>query len=166
MSPLRPEEKSKNEPFWSFTKNDGVAPTPDEDEWITVYPEWVDAYRIYNGEEAAGDASDLSVHRLDAGRLDAGRSGKRGGSVGLLAGLVVLGLGAGGYLWWQGREAGDPVEGGGRKREAALVLAGNKLPQALAQCDVEDGWNLRFQGAGFQAATRAHTGTGAFEALA
>ncbi len=117
------------------------------------------------GEEAAGDASDLSVHRLDAGRLDAGRSGKRGGSVGLLAGLVVLGLGAGGYLWWQGREAGDPVEGGGRKREAALVLAGNKLPQALAQCDVEDGWNLRFQGAGFQAATRAHTGTGAFEAL-
>lgn len=36
---------------------DGVAPTPDEDEWITVYPEWVDAYRVYNGEEAAGDAA-------------------------------------------------------------------------------------------------------------
>lgn len=112
------------------------------------------------GEEATGDAADLSVHRLDAGRLR-----KRGGSVGLLAGLVVIGLGAGGYLWWQSRDGGEEVASGGLKREAALMLAGNKLSQSLAPCESEEGWNLRYQGAGWQVSSRAHSGKGAFEAV-
>jgi pSer/pThr/pTyr-binding forkhead associated (FHA) protein len=117
-------------------------------------------FRVEGEESGGAEAGDLAMHHLDAGRLR-----KRGGSVGLLAALVVLGLGAGGYLWWQGRSDGGAATGGGRKREPALVLAGNKLAPGLASCESEDGWNLRYQGAGFQASTRAHTGAGAFEAV-
>ena len=116
------------------------------------------------GEEATGgggaDAGDMAVHRLDAGRLQ-----KRGGSVGVLAALVVLGLGAGGYLWWQGQQEGDAAAAGGPKRREAIELSGNKLAQGLATCEAEAGWNLRFAGSGFQPTSRAHTGTGAFEAV-
>ena len=45
------------------------------------------------GEAATADAGDLAVRRLDAGRV-----GRRSGSVGLLAGVLVLALGAGGWF--------------------------------------------------------------------
>lgn len=109
---------------------------------------------------AGAEGGDLSVHRIDAGRLQ-----KRGGSVGLLAALALLGLGAGGYLWWQGQQGDDGAGAAGPKRQAPLVVAGNKLAQGLATCEGEEGWNLRAAGAGFQPSSRAHTGTGAFEAV-
>jgi hypothetical protein len=113
------------------------------------------------GDAAAGgaDTGDLSMHRIDAARLQ-----KRSGVGGLLAALVLLGAGAGGYLWWQA-QAGDEGQGAARQqRQAPVVVAGNKLAQALASCEAEEGWNLRTAGAGFQPSSRSNTGTGAFEA--
>lgn len=115
------------------------------------------------GEAAAGagaEATDLSVHRIDAGRLQ-----KRGGSIGLLAVLALLGVGAGGYLWWQGQSGTEGQGAAGQQRQAPLVVAGNKLAQDLAACEGEAGWNLRVGGAGFQPSSRANTGSGGFEAV-
>ncbi len=113
-----------------------------------------------DGAGPVGDGGDLAVHRLDAGRLQ-----KRGGSVGLLAGLVVVGLGAAGYLWFQNQQEGNGEAVRGPRHQEAAVVVGNKLAQNLAACEVEDGWNLRFAGGGFQPSSRAHSGTGAFEAV-
>ncbi|MBL8750716.1 MAG: FHA domain-containing protein [Planctomycetes bacterium] len=112
------------------------------------------------GAAAAADAGDLAVHKLDASRLQ-----RRGGSITLLAGLVVAGLGVGGYLWWQGRGAGEGGEAGrAHAPKAPLAIPGNRLAAAIANCDSEEGWNPRAAGAPFQPTTSAHTGTGAFEA--
>ena len=108
---------------------------------------------------AAADAGELAVRRLDTSKLS-----RRGGSVGLLAALLVVGLGVAGWLWWRGQDAGtgDPAA---TKRAAALVIEGNRLAASVAACEGEDGWNLRGGGAGFQPTTQVHTGQGAFEAL-
>ncbi|MBM4061274.1 MAG: FHA domain-containing protein [Planctomycetes bacterium] len=110
------------------------------------------------GSAAAADG-DLAVHRLDASRVP-----KRAGALGLLAALLVLGLLAGGYLWWQGRTTGAGDGAPRPARTEPIVLAGNKVAQALAACEAEEGWNLRAAGAGFQVTSRAHTGSGGFEA--
>src|SRR5262245_30343882 len=65
-----------------------------------------------DGEAAAGDAGDMAMHRIDAGRVRA-----RSGSVGLLAGLLFVGLGVAGWFWWQGQQGGDEG-GGGRARKS------------------------------------------------
>jgi len=107
---------------------------------------------------AAADAGELAVRRLDAGRLQ-----RRSGSLGLLVALVVVGLGVAGYLWWRsGGAARD--EGAAPQQRPALVVNGNRLLPGVAACDTEDGWNLRAGGAGFQLATRGHSGAGAFAA--
>ncbi len=107
----------------------------------------------------AADAGDLAVRRLDAGRLQ-----RRSGSLGLLAALVVLGLGTAGYLWW--RSGGTThADGTGPKRPPPMVVSGNRLPPSIAACDVEEGWNLRAGGGGFQPSTSGQTGVGAFEAV-
>jgi soluble cytochrome b562 len=107
---------------------------------------------------ATGDAGELAVRRLDAGRLQ-----RRSGSLGLLAALVVIGLGAAGYLWWRSGSASRD-DGVGPQQRAALVVNGNRLAAGIAACDTEDGWNLRAGGAGFQLASRGHSGAGAFAA--
>jgi pSer/pThr/pTyr-binding forkhead associated (FHA) protein len=112
--------------------------------------------------DAAGSvegAGELAVHRLDANRIR-----RRGGSVVGLAAIAVLGLGAGGWFWWQGQAAG-PAEGAavGLRRDP-LVVAGNRLAAGVAGCESEAGWQLRAAGAGFQPTGQAHTGTGALEA--
>ncbi|HEU4418339.1 MAG TPA: FHA domain-containing protein [Planctomycetota bacterium] len=112
-----------------------------------------------DGEGAVADAGELTVRRLDAARLQ-----RRTGSVGLLAGLVVVGLGAAGWFWWQGQGAAAEDGGLGKHRQP-LVVDGNRLAANIADCEGEEGWNLRAAGAGFQTSTQAHTGRGAFEAV-
>ncbi len=116
-------------------------------------------FRAADGPAGGAEAPDLAVRRLDAGRLP-----RRGGSLGLLAALVVLGLGAAGYLWWQGRTDGGEDRAAPRQRPP-VVVSGNRLAAAVAACDTEQGWQLRAAGLGFQPTTRSHTGAGAFEAL-
>src|SRR5688572_9685245 len=111
-----------------------------------------------DGEGAVADAGDLTVRRLDQSRVQ-----RRGGSVGLLAGLVVVGLGVAGWFWWEGRE-GVLAEGGASKHRAPVEVAGNRLAANLAECESEDGWNLRAAGAGFQPGA-PHTGNGGFTAM-
>lgn len=111
------------------------------------------------GAGATADAGDLAVRRLDAGR------GKgRGGSVGLLAGVLVLGLGAGGWFWWQGRQAKADDNPAKARQQAPLVVAGNKLAATIAACESDEGWDLRVAGAAFASSGAAHSGVGAFEA--
>ena len=110
-------------------------------------------------EPALADAGELAVRRLDANR---GRS--RTGSVGALAAVLVLGLVAAGWFWFQAREGGgDPAAPGARTRDP-MAVGGNKLAAAVAACDGEDGWLLRASGVGFQAGAPAHTGLGALRA--
>lgn len=113
-----------------------------------------------DADGAVADAGELTVRRLDAARLQ-----RRSGSVGLLAGLVVVGLGAAGWFWWQGREGAAAEEGGLGKHRQPLVVDGNRLAANIADCEGEEGWNLRAAGAGFQTSTQAHTGRGAFESV-
>lgn len=109
------------------------------------------------GEAASVDAGELAVRRLDASRLQG-----RGGSVGLIAAIALLGLGGAGWFWWQGRAAkeDDPVVR--NQKRPVLAVAGNKLATEVAGCESENGWTLRAAGGGFQPSTVAHTGTGAF----
>lgn len=119
--------------------------------------------RVKFREEGAAsgdvDPGELAVRRLDASRLQ-----RRGGSTALLGALVVVGLGVGGWLWWQKRSGGDEGTTAARPK-TALVVDGNRLASALASCESEEGWNVRAAGAGFQATNRSHSGSGAFEAV-
>ena len=99
------------------------------------------------------------VRRLDATRLQ-----RRGGSTALLGALVLVGLGAGGFLWWRNQQPGDDA-GPARGARAPIAIDGNRLGSPLASCDTEEGWNLRAAGGGFQSAALQHSGTGGFEAV-
>jgi hypothetical protein len=111
------------------------------------------------GEAASSDPGELAVRRLDAGRV-----GRRGGSVGLLAALLVVGLGAGGWFWWQGRQRATAENPAQATAKAPLEVPGNKLALALASCETDDGWLRDPAGANFAAAGGAHTGSGALQA--
>lgn len=106
------------------------------------------------GEAAPTDAGELAVRRLDAAR-----AGGRSGSVGLLAAVLVVALGAGGWFWWQNRAAasGDGATAVGKK--GPLDVPGNKLAAAVANCESEDGW-IRAGGAPFPTGVEANTGSG------
>src|SRR5688572_867505 len=112
------------------------------------------------GEPAVADAGELAVRRLDAARLQ-----KRGSSLGLVAVVAVLGLGAAGWFWWQGQQAGDEGGSASAASKSPVVVTGNRLPEAIAQCEAEAGWQLRAAGDGFQMTNQAHSGGGAFVAV-
>ncbi len=116
-------------------------------------------FRTADGAAGGADAGDLSVHRLDAGRLK-----KRGGSMGLVAVLLVIALGGGGWYWWQGQGGGGGENKVGKQQRPVLQIAGNKLG-AAAGCEDETGWALAAAGAGFQPSTDANTGRGGFVAM-
>jgi hypothetical protein len=120
--------------------------------------------RFRDGDAAAPAGGEgLSVARIDAARLQAARSGSR--SVGLLVVVLVLALGAAGYVFWRSRAGGDDEGGGGKgKPRAELRVANNQLKQDVANCEAAAGWDLQVAGAGFHASGNAHTGTGSFEA--
>lgn len=111
--------------------------------------------------EAPPDAGELAVRRLDAARLQ-----RRGGSLGLVAVLLVVGLGAAGWFWWQGQQDGRGDGPAEVRRRAPLAVDGNRLQHDTAGCEQETGWNLRAAGSGFQPTADAHTGSGAFAARA
>jgi pSer/pThr/pTyr-binding forkhead associated (FHA) protein len=112
---------------------------------------------------AGSEASDLQVGRIDASRLQAARSSR---SVGLLVLLLVVAGAAGGYMWWSKRPATAGGIGGPRAAGPIkpLVVAGNELAAGVADCEGEQGWQLRFAGVGFTAGGSAHTGTGSLKA--
>ncbi len=109
------------------------------------------------GEAPVADAGELAVRRLDAGRLRG-----RGGSIGLLAAVLVIGLGAAGWFWWQGEQQNDGQ--GASTNKLALVVTGNKLAPEIGGCDAEAGWQLRTAGGAFQLHGQSHSGTGSFVA--
>jgi hypothetical protein len=97
-------------------------------------------------------------------RLDTARVAGRSGGMLALAGVVLVGLGAGGYLWWSSR--GDEVgPAHGPRHQEPLTVAGNKLPAAVANCEVVEGWRLQAAGTGFDLGGRGHTGRGCLEAV-
>lgn len=108
--------------------------------------------------DGGGEVADVGITRLDAGRLRG-----RGGSAGILFAVLALAIGIGGFLWWQGRPAAPEVPGAAKRREP-LVVAGNKLPAAIAGCESDAGWNLRAAGSGWQPTGEGHTGAGGFQA--
>ena len=118
---------------------------------------WRVKFRLAEEAGAPVDAGELAVRRLDAGRLQ-----KRGGSVGVLAIVAVLVVGAG-LWWWLRGTATATDDGGGRGPRAVLAVAGNKLPAELASCESEEGWDVRAGGAAFAVAGGAHTGQGALQ---
>jgi hypothetical protein len=130
---------------------------------VVTLGRWRVCYRAAGGAAVAGASAsgELAMRQLDMGRVKG-----RGGSAALLGGLLVAALGAGGYLWWQGQAGSDAGGEGprGPKRREPLVVAGNKLGPALAQCETEDGWQLRLAGLGFQLGGGAHSGRSALVA--
>lgn len=110
-------------------------------------------------DAARADASALLMAPLGQGRVRP--KGSR--SMLLMLLLLLAVLAAGGYLWWQQRGGGG--EQGGGRVAAPLQQPGNRLPQAVAECEAEDGWNLRAAGLGMQLGGRGNSGRNAFEAL-
>lgn len=105
------------------------------------------------------DAGEFAMRKLDAGRLQ-----KRSGSIGLIALLVLVAAGGGGWFWWQSQQK-KSVEGvGASSKQEALVVSGNRLKDAVANCEAEEGWKLRAAGVGFQPVGESNTGNGAFSA--
>ncbi len=116
-----------------------------------------------DSEPAAGssDSEELSMHRLDAGRLQ-----KRGSPVALIALLVLVAGGVGGYFWWDSQQQNAATPGvPAAEQKAALVVSGNKLPGDVGNCEAPDGWNLGAHGLAFQASGLSNSGKGALEAL-
>ncbi|MBL8753254.1 MAG: FHA domain-containing protein, partial [Planctomycetes bacterium] len=108
---------------------------------------------------ASGDAGELAVRTLDRSRVQ-----RRGGSVGILAGVLVLVAAAGGWFWWQGQQQageGGAVAGGNQPRPV-LDVSGNKLAAEVAGCESDAAFDLRVGGVGFQPAASAHTGSAGF----
>ncbi len=117
-------------------------------------------FRNAADEAATVDAGELAVRTLDSSRLQ-----RRSGSVGIIAAVVVLGLGGAGWFWWQGQQAGaNNTAGQGPSTRSVLAVAGNKLAAEVAGCETDAGFELRAAGAGFQSGGSAHTGTGALVA--
>jgi len=111
-----------------------------------------------DGAAAPVDAGELSVRRLDAGRVQ-----KRGGAAAMIGLVALLAAGGGGWFWLRGKaEATDEAGTTPRGPRPALVVDGNKLPAELANCESEEGWE-RVAGASFQANGRGHTGAGALQ---
>lgn len=111
-----------------------------------------------DGAAAPVDAGELSVRRLDAGRVQ-----KRGGSAAMIGLVALLAAGGGGYFWLRGKaEASDEAGATPRGPRPVLVVEGNKLPAELASCDSEEGWE-RVAGASFQVVGRGHSGAGALQ---
>ncbi len=111
---------------------------------------------------AAGDG--FAVDRIDAARLQAARSSSR--SVAALVGVLVVALGAGGYVYWRGHGSAGATEGAATSGpRPELRVANNRLAQDVAACESDGGWDLQVAGAGFRGSSRANTGSGAFEAL-
>lgn len=114
---------------------------------------------------AVGDAAaDVDVGEFAVRKLDAGRVGKRGGSIGLVVLLLLVAGGGAGWFWWQGQQntAGDSA--GGVTKVQPLSVAGNRVKDALANCEQEEGWNLRVAGIGFRSGGAANTGSSGFSA--
>jgi hypothetical protein len=111
-----------------------------------------------DGASAPVDAGELSVRRLDAGRVQ-----KRSGATAMVALVALLAAGGGAWFWLRGKADADGGDGAaaGRGPRAALVVDGNKLANELAQCEVEEGWE-RVAGATFSIG-RGHSGAGALQ---
>lgn len=117
---------------------------------------WRVRFRNADGGGAPVDAGDLAVRRLDAGRA---RS--KGGAIGVVSMVAVLGLGAAGF-WFVRGLGDDPAEKAGVSR-GPLVVEGNKLAAELAACEVEEGLETA-AGVSFQPVGVGHTGNGALRA--
>ncbi|MEM7198979.1 MAG: FHA domain-containing protein [Planctomycetota bacterium] len=101
---------------------------------------------VFREEGAAAAPASVTVHRVDASRLQGAR---RRGGLGMVAAIVVL-AGAGAWFWFQGRGAGGGGGGGGRRVVAVTPVPGNVLPQAAASCEDVEVWDLRAGGLGFE----------------
>lgn len=110
-------------------------------------------------DSSRADGSALMVQSVDRSRLGKAKGSR---SVGMMLVILVLVGASGGYLWWQRR--GGETEGG-RRIQAPLVVAGNRLLQTMASCEGEDGWNLRAAGTGLVVGSPGNTGKSALEAV-
>ncbi|MEC7584431.1 MAG: FHA domain-containing protein [Planctomycetota bacterium] len=116
----------------------------------------------FRGE--AGAADDAMATGLEVGRIDTSRlAGKSGRPVGLLVALLVVAVGAGGYLLWQNRGDGEN-QASAQRPQQPLQVAGNQLPGAVGACESDEGWQLRVAGSGFTVGGVGHTGLGGLQA--
>jgi len=104
------------------------------------------------------DAGEFAMRKLDAGRA------KRGSSVGVLLLLLVVAGGGGGWYWWQGQQKANGDSPGQVTQAPPLVVTGNRVKDEVANCEAEEGWNLRVAGIGFRSGGQANTGTSGFSA--
>jgi hypothetical protein len=106
------------------------------------------------------DAGEFAMRKIDAGRLQ-----KRGSSMGLVALLVILAAGGGGWFWFQGQQQSGPGNAGRTRAKEVLSVSGNRLSDALASCESDEGWRLRVAGIGFQSGPEANSGRSSFSVL-
>ncbi len=116
-------------------------------------------FRVEGDAAADVDAGEFAMRKLDAGRV-----GKRGGSIGLLVLLLVVAGGGGGWFWWQGQQKTAGDSSGGVTQAQPLSVPGNRVKDAMADCEQEEGWNLRVAGIGFRSGGRANSGSSGFSA--
>jgi hypothetical protein len=105
------------------------------------------------------DAGEFAMRKLDAGRV-----GKRGGSIGLLLALLLVAGGAGGWYWWQGQQQQSGNATGSQKERVILKVSGNRVAVEVANCEQEEGWSLRAAGVGFRSGGASFTGSSGFAA--
>lgn len=117
---------------------------------------WRVRFRNAEGSGAPVDAGELAVRRLDTGRARA-----KGGAIGLVSLVAVLGLGAAGF-WFVRGLGDDPATNQGVAR-GPLVVDGNKLAADLAACEAEEGLETA-AGVTFQTVASGHTSSGALRA--
>ena len=96
----------------------------------------VDVAGVVGSAEAAGDA----VHTISAQKVAAARSPRRSAFVLLLGLVVVAGAAAGGWLWWQGRAAGETGSVAGR---AVVGVEGNLLEASYSFEGGAPGWEAQ-----------------------
>ncbi len=117
-------------------------------------------FREDGADQGAADAGEFAMRTIDAGRLQ-----KRGGSIGLIVILLLVAAGGGGWYWWDGQQQATGTTARQKVNTKPLVVSGNRISDALASCENDEGWSLRVAGIGFRPDGQPNTGLSSFTAF-
>ena len=107
---------------------------------------------------AAEGGEEFALRRVDQAQLQ--RVRKKGGTLGLVAALVIA-AGAGAWVWFTfGAEARDTR----RQARTVVSIPGNLLAAEISGCEADAGWMLGAGGTSFALGSPAHSGSSALTA--